>query len=297
MCSRPGRVDDRHVASAGPRGLDGVEGDRGRVRPARRADEVGARALRPDLELLLGGRAKRVGGPDEHRAPVLVQLARELADRRRLPRAVDADDEDHAGLGGQLERRRLAEERLDLADERVFEVPGDSARFEPPHELGCRGDADVAPDERLLESLPRLVVGRVERGRRELGGQCLAALRERLAHARRRSPCARARPLGAASSPRSSDQVAAHGDNLGCPVSVEGCGEPGGSPRLQEEGGTRGNVASLATVRRRRTVLTLWLRGRAGAAGGASTRPARRRRGPSSRRRGYPRPPSSSSGA
>ncbi len=58
--------------------------------------------------------------PDEHRASVLGELARELADRRRLPGAVDADDEDHARLAVERERRRLAEERLDLLDERLL---------------------------------------------------------------------------------------------------------------------------------------------------------------------------------
>ena len=86
------------------------------------------------------------------------------------------------GLAVERERRRIAEQRLDLLDERVLEIPGDAARLEPPHELGRRGNADVASDQRLLEPLPRLVVGRVEPRRRELGGERLAALRERLAH-------------------------------------------------------------------------------------------------------------------
>ena len=106
-----GGVDDRHVASSSPSRLDRIECDRRGISTARRADEVRAGALGPDLELLLGGCAKRVRRADEHRAPVLVELARELADRRRLPGAVDAHDEDHAGPRREREGRWIAEER------------------------------------------------------------------------------------------------------------------------------------------------------------------------------------------
>src|SRR6185436_17862264 len=77
----PGGVDDRDVRTAGPRRLDGVEGDCCRVGTPRRTDEVGTRALRPDLELLLRSRPKRVRGADENRASVLGELSRELSDR------------------------------------------------------------------------------------------------------------------------------------------------------------------------------------------------------------------------
>ena len=159
-------VDDRDVPASRTRRLDGVEGHGRRIRAARRADEVGARPLRPDLELLLGRCAERVGRADEHGATVLAELAGELADGRRLPGAVDADDEDDARARVERERRRLAEQGLDLLDERVLEIAGDAARLEPAHELGRGGHADVAADQRLLEPLPRLVVGRVEGRRR-----------------------------------------------------------------------------------------------------------------------------------
>ena len=113
---------------------------------------------------------------------MLVQLAGQLADGRRLPRAVDADDEDHARGRLECERRWIPEQRLDLLDERALEISRDAARLEPSYELGRRGNPDVASDQRLLEPLPGLVVGRVEPRRRELGGERLAALRERLAH-------------------------------------------------------------------------------------------------------------------
>src|SRR5205085_3386397 len=56
-----------------------------------------------------------------------------------------------------------------------------AARFESPDELGGRWNADVRGDQRLLQPLPRRVVGRVESSRRYLLGQCPAALAERVA--------------------------------------------------------------------------------------------------------------------
>ena len=91
-----GGVDDRDVLAARAGGLDGVVGDRGRVGALRGADEVGLRAVGPDLELLLRRSAPGVGGAEEDGAVVLAQLLRQLPDRRRLAGAVDADDEDDA---------------------------------------------------------------------------------------------------------------------------------------------------------------------------------------------------------
>src|SRR5262249_56162213 len=104
-----------------------------------RAHEVGPRSPRPDLELLLGCGAEGVGCANEDAATVLGQFACELPDRRRLSRAVDADDEDHAGLPVEREDRWLTEQRLDLLDERTLEIAGHTTRFESPDELGSGG--------------------------------------------------------------------------------------------------------------------------------------------------------------
>ena len=114
---------------------------------------------------------------------MLRELAGELADRRRLSGPVHADDEDHARTCVEHELRGRSEDVLDLRDERVAEPARDAARLEPAHQLGGRGHADVAADERLLESLPRLVVRRVETRGRELGRQRLPTLGERVPHA------------------------------------------------------------------------------------------------------------------
>ena len=110
---------------------------------------------------------------------------RELADRRRLPGAVDADDEDHRRLVSDVEDRGRSEQLGHLLGERLVEIRQLAAALEPPHELGGGANADVAGDERLLEPLPVRVVAGVERGRRhELAGERAPRLRERVAQPR-----------------------------------------------------------------------------------------------------------------
>jgi hypothetical protein len=99
---------------------------------------------------------------------VLAQPHRELPDRRRLARPVDADDEDHGGPFVDIEGPGFAEQLRQLVDQRSREVGDVAALFEPPNHLRRRGNADVGGDERLLEPLPRRLVGRVEDGGLEL---------------------------------------------------------------------------------------------------------------------------------
>ena len=187
----PGRVDDDHVAAAGDGGFHPVVRDGGRVRAALGAHEVSSGPLRPDLELLLGRRAVSVGRSDDDRAAVLRQPRRELPDRRGLAGAVDADDEDHGRLVGEVEHRRLAKQLRRLLREGRVQVRELPARLEPPHELGGCAHADVAGDQRLLEPLPVGVVARVERRcGGELAGERPARLRERVAQPREEAAAA-----------------------------------------------------------------------------------------------------------
>ena len=179
----PGRVDDHHVPSARLRRLDRVERDRGGIRSADGADEVRLGARRPDLELLLRGGAERVGGAEDDAQPVLAELRGELADRRRLARAVDADDEDHGRRRGHVQGRGLAEHRRDLLRQRLAEVAELAARLQPLDQLGRRRDADVGGDQRLLQPLPGRVVLRVEGRDRDLLRQRPARAAERVAQA------------------------------------------------------------------------------------------------------------------
>ena len=90
---------------------------------------------------------------------MLIEVVRELADRRRLAGAVDADDEEDARLLSDAQRPRLPKHGRRLLDERPGEIAGYAAGLEPLDELGRGGHADIGGDQRLLEPLPRLVVG------------------------------------------------------------------------------------------------------------------------------------------
>ena len=113
----PRGVDQRDVVAAGARPRDRLERDRAGVGPGLAGDDVGARALRPALELLARRGAERVGGAEQHAQPeTLAKLPRELAQRGRLPGAVDPDDQDDGGLRPQVDRgRRIGAGTGDLA--------------------------------------------------------------------------------------------------------------------------------------------------------------------------------------
>ncbi len=59
---------------------------------------MGAGALGPDLQLFAGGGAEGVGGDDHHLRPLARQVGGDLAQGRRLARAVDPDEQDDEGL-------------------------------------------------------------------------------------------------------------------------------------------------------------------------------------------------------
>ena len=98
------------------------------------------------------------------RAPRLVQAARELADRRRLARAVDADDEDHRGRSrrapasppGRRPARSATTSSSAASRSASFvglRAPRAAARSRP-----SPGRRTSARDQRLLDPLPALVV-------------------------------------------------------------------------------------------------------------------------------------------
>ena len=147
---------------------------------------------RPLGQLLGGGGAVGVaGGEDDREAHLLAQVPGDLADRRRLAGAVDADHHQHRRLGAEVDRGAAAAgdlgEDLDQAVAHGDAVGGDGAGLdlvlEPlDHRGGGRG-AGVGEDQRLLQPLPGLVVDAVEEAGRDLLGQRLAAFREALAQA------------------------------------------------------------------------------------------------------------------
>ena len=83
----------------------------------------------------------------------------------------------------EIECRRLTEERRDLLGERLAQLGEVLARLETADQLGGRAHADVGVDQRLFEPLPRGIVARIERGDRQLLGECPARLPERFTQA------------------------------------------------------------------------------------------------------------------
>ena len=82
---------------------DGVVDDGSWVRPLALADQLDLGALGPDLQLLGGGGAEGIGGAEEDLLPLLLQLVGQLADRRRLADAVDADHQNDRRLGLEVQ--------------------------------------------------------------------------------------------------------------------------------------------------------------------------------------------------
>ena len=177
-------VDHDDVASLAARALDRVVGDGRGIASALALDEVGTGALRPDPELFFRGGAVRIGGRNDDGMPVLAQAVGELADRRRLTRAVDTDDEDHARLSRKPDPRRFAEQLRDLLRKRVVQLAEVGPTLEPPYELRRRRHADVAGDQRLFEPLPGRRVAGVEGRRGKLLREGAPAAPERVAQAR-----------------------------------------------------------------------------------------------------------------
>src|SRR4051795_5139590 len=139
---------------------------------------VSPKVLRRVPARLRGG--ERVGRADDHGQPErLAQVPGELADRRRLAGAVDADDEDDRRVGPQVDRvvagaRELGEQLGQAAGQRL--AAGKLAllglALELLHHLGGGPGADVGVDQRLLQALPRLLVEvAFEQRRLDLGGQ------------------------------------------------------------------------------------------------------------------------------
>lgn len=133
-------------------------------------------ALRPGGQLIDRCGTEGVRRADHDAALVSAEELRELADRGRLPDAVDADHEHHCGTLGELERgvefREVLFERLAQHPLEILRVCGAEA-FHLLAELLDDALADVGTeirrDERGLEVLPgRLVDGGLD----EHAAQC-----------------------------------------------------------------------------------------------------------------------------
>src|SRR4029077_691956 len=92
-----GRVHDHVVAVAGGGRLQRVVKHGGRIATWFGADHLCSGALPPDLELVNGRSAERIGSTQQYRLAVRTKDLRELSDGSRLSGAIDAHHEDDFG--------------------------------------------------------------------------------------------------------------------------------------------------------------------------------------------------------
>ena len=158
-----GRVDEHDVGAARAGGGHAVVHDGRGVAALRLLHDVAAHALGPLGELLHGRGAKGVAGHHERRLAHLLEPPGDLADGRRLARAVHADHEDHGRLRGDVDALRLGILGLEHAGDHVGELVherlarldllGRAALLELVDDLDGAVHADVGGDQQLLDLL------------------------------------------------------------------------------------------------------------------------------------------------
>ena len=164
------RVDQDRIAALGLRRRNGVEHHGGRIGALARAHHVDAGARRPDLQLLDRGGAEGVGGADQRRAAFALQQVGQLADRRRLAGAVDADNQRHLRMRRDRDRRvHGGEHAPDFLFDQIAQAGAVARpRLDRGDDAIGRRDADVGRDQQLFERVdgfdvdrPRALLGRI----------------------------------------------------------------------------------------------------------------------------------------
>ena len=160
-----GGVDQDHVHIPGLGGLDAVKDHAGRVGSLMLADNIRPGPPCPDLQLV---RSRRPEGVARHHQDFLAlfhQPGSQLADGGSLAHAVDADDQDHAGPGGQVQFRRTYVQHLrqDVLQGVLgllggFQVVLPNPLAEPLHGLAGGLHPQVRQDEALLQLVVKIVV-------------------------------------------------------------------------------------------------------------------------------------------
>src|SRR6266511_1087620 len=165
-------VDQDDVLRARAGMFDGVERDGRGVRSRLVLDQLESNGFRVFLELLDRPRAERVRCGDDARVAFLLDVVRELGDRRRLPRPVDSDEHDDERPRALLDEaeevdRRDAQDvrdRLPQGDRHGVgegRVPRDALPLqivgEAVHDLLRHGERDVRFQERHLEVVQDLL--------------------------------------------------------------------------------------------------------------------------------------------
>ena len=160
----PGGVDDDDVGLARFGRCNRIEHDGGRVAALRLLNQIAVRAVRPDLQLLDGRGAERVRRPEDDALVQRLQIGGELADRRGLADAVDADDEDHRGArahaqlfpAGKHPGHGFAQKVKDFL--RVLDLALLDLFAQLLADALGRRDADIPHDQKLFELFKQLVV-------------------------------------------------------------------------------------------------------------------------------------------
>ena len=162
-----GRVDDDHVRAARLGRAQTVIHHGGRVAPLLMAHDLRTGALGPYGELIGGGSAEGIARAQQHPLSLADKLMGELADRRGLAHAVDADHQDHRRLRLQLQRRvanlQLLAHQLNKALARLMPLakalfPGQA--LHALDKLFRRGGADVGEHQKLLQIVVKILVVR-----------------------------------------------------------------------------------------------------------------------------------------
>ncbi len=149
--------------------VDSVEGDRRRVGALGSTHHLGAHARTPSLQLIGGGGAEGVGGPEHDASAVGDQHPRELADRGGLSSAVDADDQQHRRMVVMRQcTYRTVQTRLQLGDQHVpqhlagiglgVDVSAGELAAQLRHHRAGHGRAQVGNQQGVLDLLPGILI-------------------------------------------------------------------------------------------------------------------------------------------
>ena len=177
----PSGVDQHHVLAARLAGGDGVKAHGGRIAPFL-ADDFDQVAVGPDTQLLACCRAESVCGCQQHQRAFVGQVFGQLANRRGLARAVDADHHDHRGLVQANDQRPF--QRLQQVCQRICQQLLDGGRFgglavlDAALEVGQqplrRLDAGVSHQQRFFQLLIQRIVNACAGKHRGDARPCLA---------------------------------------------------------------------------------------------------------------------------
>src|SRR5882762_7321332 len=159
----PRRVHDDDVGVSGARGSERIINDRRGVAARFRLDDFSAGSRSPHAKLLNRRRTKGVARGEYNAASILAQPMRELADGRRLTRAIHAHDENNVrasllrSRGGPVGRRQSAQSDEELIPQFRFQirsrVEGVPSELLPHHlqNLMRRPRADVGGEQYIFQ--------------------------------------------------------------------------------------------------------------------------------------------------